>query len=165
MTTLDKEIAQSRRSILMDAANTLSDARRTQTPIPSLPEAMRPTSEQEAYIIQDEMAVAFGKIGGYKIGAASAEATPLFAPMPTAWTSDSGTEVRALSYRGVEAEVAFLLGQDLPQRDTPYTRDEVYAAVASCHPAIEILDSAFEDTTKVDRLSGIADLQLHGAFV
>ena len=148
----------------MDAANTLADARRTKAPIVSLPESLRPTSEPEAYFIQDQIAEAFGEIGGWKIGAASAEASPLFAPMPKIWTAANGAEFRALSYRGVEAEVAFLIGEDLPPRTTPYTRDEVYGAVASCHPAIEVLDSGFEDPAAVDRLSGIADLQLHGAF-
>ncbi len=161
---VDYGVAPARRSDLLDAANTLADARRTKTTIVSLPEALRPTSQSEAYIIQDELAVAFGAIGGWKIGAPSAEATPLFAPMPVAWTAASGAEFRALQYRAVEAEVAFLLGSDLPARATPYARAEVLAAVASCHPAIEILDSAFEDPTAVDRLSGIADLQLHGGF-
>lgn len=160
----DYGVAPARRSVLMETANTLADARRPKTSIPDLPEPSRPTSEAEAYVIQDEIAVAFGDVGGWKIGAASAQATPLFAPMPAIWTAASGTEFRALSYRAVEAEVAFFLGNDLPPRQTPYTPAEVYAAVASCHPAIEILDSAFEDPTVVDRLSGIADLQLHGGF-
>ena len=160
----DTSVAASRRSTLMDTANTLADARRTKTTIASLPESLRPTTELEAYIVQDEIALAFGDVGGWKIGASSADATPLYAPMPTIWTSVSGAEFRAVSYRAVEAEVAFLLGQDLPPRASAYTTEEVYAAVASCHPAIEILDSAFEDPTAVDRLSGIADLQLHGGF-
>ena len=42
--------------------------------------------------------------------------------------------------RGVEAEVAFRLGHDLPPRGTPYTREEIVAALATAHPAIEILD-------------------------
>lgn len=160
----DYGVAPARRSVLMDAANTLADARRTKAPIASLPESLRPTSEQEAYLIQDEIAVALGEIGGWKVGAGSAEATPLYAPMPTIWTASSGTEFRAISYRAVEAEVAFRLGHDLPPRQSAYTEEEVYAAIASCHPAIEILDSAFEDPMAVDRLSGIADLQLHGGF-
>jgi 2-keto-4-pentenoate hydratase len=67
--------------------------------------------------------------------------------------------------RGVEAEIAFLMGKDLPPRSTPYTRDEVVAAVASCHPAIELMESGFFDPDKVDRLSMIGDLQMHGGFV
>ena len=38
---------------------------------------------------------------------------------------------------------------DLPPRDTPYGVDEVLAAVASLHPAIEVPDSRYEDFTIV----------------
>ena len=160
----DVEIPASRRSVLLEAANTLADARRTKNPIAALPEDLRPQTMREAYLIQDELATAFGDVGGWKVGAASPNSTPTCAPMPRAWTAASGTEFRALSYRGVEAEIAFRLGADLPQRATPYSRDEVLAAVESCHPAIEVLDSAFESPAEVDRLCVLADLGLHGAF-
>jgi 2-keto-4-pentenoate hydratase len=67
--------------------------------------------------------------------------------------------------RGIEAEIAFLLGKDLPPRATPYTREELVAAIASAHPAIELLESAYVDPDAVDRLSMIGDLQMHGGFV
>jgi 2-keto-4-pentenoate hydratase len=44
--------------------------------------------------------------------------------------------------RGVEAEIAFLLGKDLPPRAAPHSREELVIAIASCHPAIELLESA-----------------------
>ena len=44
--------------------------------------------------------------------------------------------------RGIEAEVAFRLGRDLPPRAAPYTRAEVMAALATAHPAIEVLEFA-----------------------
>jgi len=68
-------------------------------------------------------------------------------------------------YRGLEAEIAFLIGEDLPPRKIPYSRDEVLGAIESCHPAIEVLESAFVDPTQAARLSMIADLQMHGGFV
>jgi 2-keto-4-pentenoate hydratase len=111
------------------------------------------------------LAEAYGEIGGWKVGAPSADATPMFAPMPTVWIAPSGTTFRALRYRGLEAEVAFRMGRDLPPRTDAYTRDEVLAAVSSCHPAIEILESGLTDPGQADRLSMIADLQMHGGFV
>ncbi len=161
----DQGVPASRRSELLNAANMLGDARRTKKAILELPQALRPTSEAEAYLIQDELALAWGAIGGWKVGAPSLEATPMFAPMPQVWTASSGAVIRGLQYRGLEAEVAFYLGKDLPARATAYTREEVGAAIASCHPAIEVLESGFEDPAKVDRLSMIGDLQMHGAFV
>ena len=37
--------------------------------------------------------------------------------------------------------------------------------MASCHPAIEVLESAFTDTAQASRLAMLADLQMHGGFV
>ena len=163
--TVDQDVSASRRSELIDAANALSDARRTKKSITDLPQAIRPTSPAEAYVVQDELALAFGPIGGWKVGAPSADATPAFAPMPAIWTAASGAVMRGLRYRGLEAEVAFYLGKDLPTRATPYSQNEVLDAIASCHPAIEVLESAFEEPMKVDRPSMIADLQMHGGFI
>lgn len=160
----DVEITATRRSVLLEAANTLADARRTKNPIAALPTELRPQTAAEAYIIQREVATAFGDVGGWKVGASSPESTPTCAPMPLIWTAASGAEYRALRYRGIEAEIAFRLGADLPVRREAYSRDEVLAAIEGCYPAIEILDSAFEDPRAVDSLSTLADLGLHGAF-
>ena len=67
--------------------------------------------------------------------------------------------------RGLEAEIAFRMGADLPPRAAAYTREEVIAAIASCNPAIEILETAFIDPKACSRLSVLADMQSHGGFV
>ena len=156
-----------REATLLDAANTLMDARRTMTPIDALPEPLRPASLKEAYWIQDQIAESYEPLGGWKIGAPGSDATPLYAPLPLGWIHAGGACMRASlhRYRGLEAEVAFMIGQDLPPRATPYTRDEVLNAMASCHPAIEVLESAFVDPTCVDELSRISDMQMNGGFV
>jgi 2-keto-4-pentenoate hydratase len=152
---------------LMDAADMLLDARRTCKPIMDLPVDNRPTTLEEAYFVQDRMSWAYEAIGGWKVGAPTPDATPSFAPMPLIWMSCSGCELRGMNhrYRGLEAEIAFLLGKDLPPREMPYTREEVIAAIASCHPAIEILESGLVDPAQASKLSGVADLALHGGFV
>jgi 2-keto-4-pentenoate hydratase len=152
---------------LIEAANLLLNARRTHTPIADLPVELQPTSLEETCFVQDAVALAFGEVGGYKIGAATADATPSFAPMPRAWMSPSGAVLRGPSfrYRVIESEVAFLVGQDLPPRATPYTRAEVIAAMASCHPVIEELESGLIDPAAAAKFSALADLQMHGAFV
>jgi 2-keto-4-pentenoate hydratase len=152
---------------IIDAANVLLDARRTCHPIADLPANLQPQSVDEAYAIQDRMIAALGEIGGWKIGAPSPDATPMYAPMPHAWIAATGSTLAGerWRFRGLEAEIAFLVGSDLPPRPQPYTREETIAAMASCHPAIEVLEPAFEDPFKVARLSTIADLQMHGGFV
>lgn len=152
---------------MISAADMLLDARRTNKPIVDLPAALRPQTLEEAYFVQDRLSWAYETIGGWKVGAPNAEATPMFAPMPAAWISSSGCELRGRvhRFRGLEAEIAFLLGEDLPAKKTPYSREEVLAAIESCHPAIEILESAFVNPMETSRLSAIADLQMHGGFV
>ena len=69
------------------------------------------------------MATAYGEIGGWKIGAGTPDAVPFFAPMPRAWMAASGAVLTGPSYRYrvLEAEISFLLGEDLPPRaDTLY---------------------------------------------
>lgn len=39
------------------------------------------------------------------------------------------------------------------------------AAIASCHPVIEALESALIDPVATTMLSMIADIQIHGGFV
>ncbi len=152
---------------LLAAANMLLDARRTGAKLVDLPEELRPVDVAEIYAVHTFLAQAYGDIGGWKIGAGSAEATPMYAPMPAAWMAPSGTTLNGdrFMYRGLEAEIAFLVGEDLPPRATPYTREEVLAAMASCHPAIEELESAFVDPMTTTRNCQLADLQMHGGFI
>ena len=87
--------------------------------------------------------------------------------MPLVNLAASGSRIakQFCRIRGVEAEIAFLLGKDLPPRATAYTREELLDAIASCHPAIELLESALLDPDAASRLTSIADLQSNGAFV
>lgn len=160
-------ITGSREKELLEAANMLLDARRTHTPIRDLPAELQPTSLEEVACIHDFIADAYDEIGGWKIGAPSADATPFFAPMPRAWMAPSGAVLSGPTYRYrvLEAEIAFLLGEDLPARPTPYTREEVLGAIASCHPAIEELESGLVDPKAANNFSALADLQMHGAFI
>jgi 2-keto-4-pentenoate hydratase len=90
----------------------------------------------------------------------------MFAPMPKAWIASNDAILGGRHrYRGLEAEIAFLIGKDLPARSKAYSRDEVVSAIASCHPVIEVIESGLTDPMKAEKLSMIADLQMHGAFV
>lgn len=160
-------ISGSRERDMIEAANLLLNARRTHTPIADLPTELQPTSLEEVVRVHEEMILAYGEIGGWKIGAPSPEATPFFAPMPRAWMAASGAILAGPTYRYrvLEAEIAFQLGADLPARSTPYTREEVVAAIASCHPIIEELESGLIDPKAANNFSALADLQMHGGFI
>jgi 2-keto-4-pentenoate hydratase len=158
-------LTESRQTELSAFVALLRNARETLTPLESIPDAIAPTTDDEALWVQTELAAAFGPIGGWKVGAGTPTAIPACGPIPFAWLHPSASTIPNSRFRGLEAEVAFLLGSDLPPRATPYADAEVLAAIASCHPAIEILESAFPDPTTVPKLIGTADLQNHGGFV
>jgi len=161
-------MSESRNVQLTKTAHLLIDARQNHSPIAELPVELQPQSLEEAAFVHEIIIAAFGPIGGWKIGAGSPDATPFFAPMPLAWMVPSGTllEGPRFRFRVLEAEIAFKLGKDLPARATPYTRDEVVDAIASCHPIIEELESGLiNPKAEGNHLSALADLQMHGGFI
>jgi 2-keto-4-pentenoate hydratase len=165
--THDTTLSGVDRDRLHQAAELLLEARRTVQPIDDLPQGMAPRTLEEAYYVQDLMLKAIGKAGGWKVGATTPDGTPFYAPMPLDGFITSGQQItrQYRRLRGVEAEIAFLMGKDLPPRSTPYSRAELVDAIASCHPAIELLESGLVDPDAVDRLTAIADLQSNGGFI
>lgn len=155
------------RNRLRQAGELLLGARHSLRPIADLPAELRPQTLEEAYFVQDVLLLALGGAGGWKVGLPGPGATPLCAPMPIHTIAPSGARIAARfrRMRGVEAEIAFLMSRDLPPRDLPYSREEVVDAIASCHPAIEILESGILDPQAANRMTVIADLQMHGGFV
>jgi 2-keto-4-pentenoate hydratase len=165
-------ISASRESNLLSAAQLFLEARRTATPFADLPDALAPSSIDEACFIQDLMYHALEPTGAHhprawKVGAPAPDATPLFGPMISAWIRPSGALLDEPRHRlrGLEAEIAFLIGKDLPPRTEPYSRAEVIDAIASCHPAIEELEAGLTVPAQAARFSMIADLQTHGGFI
>jgi len=156
-----------RESHLRSLADLLLDARRTGKTIDALPEHLVPSSMEEAYFVQDEMMTAYGEVGGYKVGAASPDAEPFFAPMPLIWMAASGSTLVNPMHRLriLEGEIAFHFAQDLPARAVRYTNEEIAAAISSAHAIIEVLESAYTEPGKQPRLAVSADMQFHGAFV
>jgi len=166
-----EKISEARASELNETAKELATARKTGIVMDDLGEPLQVQSLVEAYYVHGQIAQLFNTIGGWKVGAPSPDATPLFAPMPLRWFNTDATlpgstaVIEGHRYRGVEAEIAFVMGAALPPRSEKYSRDEVIAAIASCHPAIELLESAFVNPEKVSRFTTIADLQNNGGFV
>ncbi len=150
-----------------DAARLLLSARRDPTQkLHTLPEAVRPRTEAQAYAVQHAIMAELGAIGGWKVGSPGPDGPMNCSPLPAAGIQHSpGTAPRA-SLRGVEAEIGVLFAHDLPPRERPYTAAEVGAAIASAHPMIEVLDSRYTDPDAVgDPLSLLADSMSHGGLV
>ncbi len=151
-----------------ETAGLLLDAREEVRPMADLDAALQPATLDEAYAIQSAMAERLGPIAGWKVGAPSPEATPMFGPMPLRFgLIRSGDEMPGgrSRMRGIEAEIAFLLGKNLPVRHERYTRAEIVNAIAGAHPVIEVLESAFIAPEEAAHLAMVADLQMNGGFV
>src|SRR6478736_4164405 len=128
------------------ASNTLVKHWRDGTKIDTLEGSQHPRTRAEGYAIQAALeSQSKAKLFGWKIAATSESgqkhinvAGPLAGRiMSDTVIADGGTaSMSGNAMRVGEPEFAFRMGRDLPPRATPYSVDEVLAAVASLHPAI-----------------------------
>jgi 2-keto-4-pentenoate hydratase len=135
--------------------------------ISALPDDLRPADRPEAYAIQAHYETMSAKpIRGWKIAATSeAGQKHIGVDGPIAgrlldehFFEDGATLAFAHNRMAVaEAEFAFRMARDLPPRDDAYRVEEVLAAVASLHPAIEIPDSRLEPFERAGAAQLIAD--------
>ena len=126
-----------------------------------------PARTEDAYAVQDAVARRLGPLAGWKVGAKAPGETPNAAPLlaglvrpsPADWPSSS------LHMIGIEAELAFRLGQDVEARTEPMDRHEIWDSIATVHASIEIVDTRLADWREADRLWVLADNQSNGGFV
>lgn len=129
--------------------------------------AAAPQDEAGAFAIQQEVLKRLGgRIGGWKCAtppgkpssAAMLDAAGIH-PGPARWPVPVGSRI------GIETEIAFRLGRDLPKRATPYTPEEVKDAIAAAFPAIEMVSSRYIDPAQVSPLEAMADGIAHAGLV
>lgn len=145
------------------------------TKLDALEQRLRPRSRAEGYAIQAVLErQSLGSLFGWKIAATSEAgqkhinvAGPLAGRiMSDMLIADGGTASMKGNEMAVgEPEFAFRMARDLPPRATPYTVDEMLAAVDSLHPAIEIPDSRFADFVGAGEAQLIADNACGHLFV
>lgn len=127
-----------------------------------------PHTREEAYAVQDGVIERIGPAAGWKIGRAPGHDDPYCAPIPNARVHSSGARLRlkpdAPGIR-VEAELALILGRDIPPASGPWTREDCLTAIRSIAPAIEILETRLESEKAADTLWKLADLQGTGGAV
>ena len=141
----------------------------------SVPDDIRPRTREEGYAVQarlEERSAA--PLFGWKIAATSTAGQlhinvtgPLAGRLlrEKAFESGSALPFGVNHMQVAEAEFAFRMGRDLAPRAQPYSVEEVLAAVATLHPAIEIPDSRFDDFTIVGAAQLIADNACAHLFV
>jgi len=150
-----------------ETARFLADAARDGRFIANLPAVLRPEGRAAAYAAQAVLETfSAHPLLGWKIAATSQAGQqhinvsgPLAGRLLAEKVFPSGTEI---SLKGnqmlvVEGEFAFRMARDLPPRQAPYTRSEVFDAVASLHPAIEVPNSRFQPFEKAGEAQLIAD--------
>ena len=119
---------------IQEATRILVRARRDMVPLKGLPDALKPTTIDEAHAIQDETSKSLGKlIAGFKCMAPPNQQPNrgiLYAG--TIYQTPCDLPAALVPQCGVEAEVAFIFRQDLPARAVPYSRNEVAATLDAC---------------------------------
>jgi 2-keto-4-pentenoate hydratase len=166
---------------MREASDLLWDCWTNGRRLQSIPETIRPRTREEGYAVQALLEERSGSpLFGWKIAATSVAgqkhinvAGPLAGRLLREKAVDlsvPGTFDPELTFgvnhmKVAEAEFAFRMSRDLPPRAQPYSVDEVLAAVATLHPAIEVPDSRFDDFTIVGAPSLIADNACAHQFV
>ena len=153
------------------AAQAIAKARLANTPLDTLPEAIRPRDLAEGYRVQDALHALLtqsgrGAIVGHKIGATTPVmqqymridhpcAGGIFAS--TVYESGIALPARHFVKVGIECEVAARLGQDMPPEDAPYNRNSVAPYVDAYMAAIELVDDRYTDWPSMGTPSLAAD--------
>jgi 2-keto-4-pentenoate hydratase len=163
------------------AAAALIAARHDRRPIARLPQELAPASIPAAYEIQAAVVDTLSRgashaaVAGFKIGATSRAAQEFLAldgPFYGCILADRILDAPAGLPRGdfnfclIEPEFAVRLGRDLGPRGGGFSRADVAAAVASLHPAFEVVNSAYGDAWREAGAAGlIADNGVHECLV
>jgi 2-keto-4-pentenoate hydratase len=148
-------------------ARQIVDLFRRRQPTPVLPAALRPTSLEEAYQIRAafeeiEEKEGRGAVAGYKIGLTTPVmqrlcgiGEPCYGAIFAREVHHRRAELAAADYcrLGVETEIAFRLGADLPQGGD---RDTVAAAVDAAMAAIELIEDLGYDYGRLDAPAMVA---------
>jgi 2-keto-4-pentenoate hydratase len=158
-----------------EAAKTIWSTWHANQRIEAIPAEYRPKTRIEGYRVQAQVArLSTQRMFGWKIAATSKAGQqhigvdgPLAGRLLEKRAFPSGANVSLTNniMHVAEAEFAFRMAHDLPARKTPYSVDEVVAAVDTMHPAIEIPDSRYRDFVTAGAAQLIADNACASYFV
>lgn len=157
------------------ASDLLFDLWSRRARIAAVPEGFRPNSRAEGYAVQARLeARSAVPILGWKIAATSVAGqrhinvdSPILGRLlaERAFASGDRLVFGDSLMKVAECEFCFRMGATLAPRPEPFSVDEVVAAVAALHLAIEVPDSRFEDFTLVGAPQLIADNACAHEFV
>jgi len=148
------------------AAQRLANARRAGISLKEMLQDCRPASMCDALEIQDLATELLGeKVCGWKVFTPPAGELARGGILGSLFFEDGAQiDPTVAPFLGIEAEIAFRLEADIPQRSKPYSRNDVAPLVSAC-PAIEIIHSRYIDFNVVTLHERVADHFLNGGFV
>jgi 2-keto-4-pentenoate hydratase len=122
---------------------------------------------EDAYRVQDAVFAALHarRPMAWKVGTAAPDAEPNAAPIARIFASPASVAAKGFNMIGVEVEIGFRLGRDLPGRPQPYDEQEIAAAVAETLVMIEICDTRLADWETAPAMWRLADFQLNAGLV
>jgi len=145
----------------LDAAKILAQRRLSGESGAQLPSALRPSNIAEAMQIQSLLASLLDDdIAGWKCGMPSEDRiviAPIFSKMVFQQKQSTVCNAHTNDLVNIEPELAFILATDLPARATPYTHDDVRAAVSHAHLALEIIGCRYAEPAEISFYEHLAD--------
>ena len=122
----------------------------------------------DAYAIQEIVTQQIGAgISAWKTSAPDPQSIPIAAPIYSDLIYQSGSEVPAseLFVIGIEGEIAFRIGRDLPTAEKSYSREDIIESIVELVPTIEIVDTRMQDGFSQHKYLMLADNQSNGGLV
>lgn len=151
----------------LDAARLLWTHWQSGTTLDALPTPLRPTTRADGYAVQACLPTVSGRtVVGWKIAATSAAGQqhigvsgPLAGCILSGHVHTDGAEISLAGnrMRVVEPEFAFRMGRSLEPKPTPYDVVDVFDAVRSLQPALELPDSRYADFARAGEAQLLAD--------
>jgi 2-keto-4-pentenoate hydratase len=156
------------------AAALLRGAMLQRKPLPALPPDCRPATLEEAYAVQARFVARLGTPVGYKVGYTNPAIQRRFGlrePVSgrliagRVLESPARIDPGALLMRAAEPEFAYRLRERLPRSEAPFARERVSRAFEAVIPALEIVETRFEDWERIGPLQTVADNALGSHWV
>ncbi len=163
------------------AAAWIAEQRLRDESLADMPPWLKPASEEAGYriqrtVLEQLIAAGSGPLVGWKVGVTTPQMrvamgfdTPIGGAMLAGGRVENSTTIRCADYvrSGIECEMAFVLGAPLGGGSIPIDVAAAGAAVASLHPAIELIDDRYGGGSYRDFgvPTIIADSAFHTGFV
>lgn len=164
---------------IFEAAAYLAAMREEQRVVENLPKELRPEDMEQAYAVADALVEQLletnkAQLAGYKVACTNVLAQrqlgvpgPVFGRLLSHVIVDSPSRLNpaAFTRRIVEPEFAFILSEDAPALQGPYTEESIAERIDALLPGLEVVDHRFRDWSKLGGTRLAADNAYNGGWV